>query len=529
MIINESIQCYLFTKMSFTFPTPFIRGRYTDGTQPKSVIDKILTEISGMIRLKPDWQNKINNATIIDKWKNEIKSFNITDKQFQYIIDELCYLSKQGTATIHISPVDGVWESDHLIKDEIKNELIRCVAKLENVPESMKDWHPGSNHQVLDLVHPSLYPYINGVTKIRTEPIPLNLTLESMNAQSKKEQDIFTVDDGYVKKKKSTHSEEPIDYSLSKKYQWLPSELIVNKDGHANILSYINNLHPVEHEDLYNVLEKIFTSFVPLFNYTLTDAANYDEKTTRITVGDWYEGKGIYYNDEDGEGDESTNTVIIPDVESYVPPKAKIPFGLQGRKIQVIFKLANIELTPESLDYPGGSWHVEGMKNENIVASGIYYYYSDNITESRLHFREAIKEPDYEQNDNLGVETVYGLVDDNPLNQDLGYVITKEDRCISFPNIYQHRVEPFTLIDKSKAGHRKILVFFLVDPTHRVLSTENVPPQQFSWCTNECIKEDHLNLTEAKKYREDLMKERKFFIKANTENFFERPFSLCEH
>jgi len=40
-----------------------------------------------------------------------------------------------------------------------------------------------------------------------------------------------------------------------------------------------------------------------------------------------------------------------------------------------------------------------------------------------------------------------------------------EGRCIAFPNIYQHRVSPFELRDKSKPGHRKILAFFLVDPT----------------------------------------------------------------
>ncbi len=40
----------------------------------------------------------------------------------------------------------------------------------------------------------------------------------------------------------------------------------------------------------------------------------------------------------------------------------------------VIVKLANIVLTPEKPRYEGGSWHVEGMMNERIVSSGIYYY-----------------------------------------------------------------------------------------------------------------------------------------------------------
>ena len=31
------------------------------------------------------------------------------------------------------------------------------------------------------------------------------------------------------------------------------------------------------------------------------------------------------------------------------------------RGLQVIVKLANIELTPEKPDYEGGTWHVEGQ------------------------------------------------------------------------------------------------------------------------------------------------------------------------
>lgn len=40
------------------------------------------------------------------------------------------------------------------------------VSKLENVPDSQKDWHPGSDKQVLDLVHPSLYCLVYGVSQI---------------------------------------------------------------------------------------------------------------------------------------------------------------------------------------------------------------------------------------------------------------------------------------------------------------------------------------------------------------------------
>jgi len=54
---------------------------------------------------------------------------------------------------------------------------------------------------------------------------------------------------------------------------------------------------------------------------------------------------------------------------------------------------------------------------------------------------------------------------DGERNQEIGSISTSEGRCIAFPNIYQHRVSPFELIDKTKPGHRKIVALFLVDPT----------------------------------------------------------------
>jgi len=70
------------------------------------------------------------------------------------------------------SPVDGVYQADGLIPQELRETLLKGVAVLENVDDAKKDWHPGSNNQVLDLVHPSLFPYIKGVSRI-TDGSPL--------------------------------------------------------------------------------------------------------------------------------------------------------------------------------------------------------------------------------------------------------------------------------------------------------------------------------------------------------------------
>ena len=53
------------------------------------------------------------------------------------------------------------------------------------------------------------------------------------------------------------------------------------------------------------------------------------------------------------------------------------------------------------------------------------------------------------------------------------------------------QVQPFELADSSKAGHRKILCFFLVDPNNRVPSTLDCPPQQAEWLKREVSMTQH--------------------------------------
>ena len=76
--------------------------------------------------------------------------------------------------------------------------------------------------------------------------------------------------------------------------------------------------------------------------------------------------------------------------------------------------------------------------------------------------------------------------------QDLGQVLTREDRLLVFPNVLLHRVQPFELSDATKPGHRKLLALFLVDPYIKIPSTANIPPQQKAWWTKQVIEDGAL-------------------------------------
>lgn len=76
----------------------------------------------------------------------------------------------------------------------------------------------------------------------------------------------------------------------------------------------------------------------------------------------------------------------------------------------------------------------------------------------------------------------WGLQTGDPCHQYIGSVPIRQGLCIAFPNIYQYRLTPFSLVDPSKEGHQRIIGLYLVDPSIAPLaSTQRVPPQQKAW------------------------------------------------
>jgi hypothetical protein len=144
---------------------------------------------------------------------------------------------------------------------------------------------------------------------------------------------------------------------------------------------------------------------------------------------------------------------------------------------------------------------------------------------------------------------VFGCSNYESSIQYIGDVIAKEGRVVTFPNVFQHQVQPFELEDNTKPGHRKILALFLVDPHIRIISSANVPTQQKDWWAEEMrslgifsqlpaeIYQEVIHhvdgfpipLADAKALRLELMGERKAFVVKHDKKCSEATFSLCEH
>ncbi|KAG8849662.1 hypothetical protein FRB96_000688 [Tulasnella sp. 330] len=536
----------------FDFPHPFEELDEDGGLRPLTLAELRMTELSYALRSKPLWWIKYKDPDIKKKWKAEalvqdIHSGRITEAEADFVLAELAGYDKMRDIETGIqqSCYSHVYESDTLIPSELHSKLVKEITKLEDVPDDEKDWHPRSDNFVLDLVHPSLYCAVYG----RTLSYPLG-----KDKSVRKERDLRP-----LRRPKVVGTT-----CISEHFAWIPTDFHIASRTSAKALSYINNLHP-SHVELYEGISELVARCSGLFDRVLTDLHPVHETLLRIdpkkTPYKWISAEDDPsprdYDADDFEERyqewEQRRTLSIPTVpkegynERYDPSKRAAKCSIVGRTVQVIVKLANIHLTPEKPEYGGGSWHVEGMANEHIVASGIYYYDSENITDSTLAFRTAINfimEP-YEQNDVEGARRVWGL---DFSNQIIGNVKTLQDRCIAFPNIYQHRVSPFRLLDPGKPGHRKIIALFLVDPKQRIPSTSEIPPQQeylareamnsavasslFHKMPSEMLDmvagkvESVMTREEAKKYREKLMDERTAGVDEQNNSYFATEFNM---
>ena len=539
------------------FPSPFEGyDHYSSGAYPYTRIELYFNSISAAIRRKDNWKEKCCNPDILNKWRQEL-SGNVSDmKLFDLVIEQLLLLRQIGhDRKFEISPVENVYQSDTLLSDDLKLMFRELVYDLEM--SSPVDFHPGSKNKVVDIVHPSLYPAVADVTRIRDNPV---LTLLDSWTDNLGSLGLATL----KFKQRNKYNDQGWSYN----FNWIPAEFYVDDMGGVNINSYINNLHPSRYSELYGAIGDIFSRALPLVEQVLSECVFDEDKITKLRLVpnpgrcDMYDPftlrDDLSQDSEDQYEEYYENRVPKPiplpetfpseSFSHYLTPKVT----LRDKRLQVIVKVAKIELTPQDPTYDGGAWHIEGMKNEDIVSTVIYYYSCENITESRLNFRQAIREPFYEQNDVIGTESWYGLRDDDPLNQELGGVVVKEGRIVAFPNTMQHCVQPFELQDKTKRGHRKILVYFLVNPMNRIVSTASIPPQILEWASFHPQSPLHLILnslgvsddvvayiftyldfpmhrTEAEQIRESLMHERSYFVDEFTAESFERPFSLCEH
>ena len=393
---------------------------------------------------KPDWDRNVFDDEIVAKWRIEIvtpaeikqgiashsttnnehdtdevyddgglpesvpttaaQDHGFSPRMFDWAIAELSYKARLLPRINCIEVLDGVWKSDTIVSSSLQESLRGAIARLEDLPAKDLDWHPGSHSKILDIVHPSMYSLVYGVSRVLMDS---SLKCGVNGCLSWVGQGSTT--------SRNPYSQPHTGAGYSSRYQWLPSEIQCSLEtGAVEIRSYINNLHPLQETTavLYPLLEKLIESAIPLWNRTLSPF-----KTNQILpprINDWsnsFEGYGYSFDSgeapsqESGEEDDDfevrygdwkdDRTIVHPEpdsegfrdpslrmkkayadysdgIEKYWDVKPLVDLrrddfgdGQRGR-LQIIVKLVNIHLTPEKPLYEGGSWHVEGMGNESM-------------------------------------------------------------------------------------------------------------------------------------------------------------------
>ena len=393
-------------------------------------------------------------------------------------------------------------------------------------------YHPGSNNQILDIVHPSLYSYVKNFSQLNDIPLRKYIPPPEIKMSKKKKKksnkkktirkkslskagmwnrfkDFFKSTsknnlEGGKRKNRSLQKENNTDFwnrpYEKSNYQMLPSEFEIDSSGKCVIKSYINNI-PREEKKIYNLIERLFEDVLPDFEKMWSYITS-----IRLVDHDIY--------------------TIYDYPEDYCDLKL-VPKSLKDKTLQVITKITKTRLDKNSIE---GAWHVEGMSHENIVASAVCVLNQTSKFQADLKFRrrfsicegEKITSSQRGRPNNYNDSFIFNYLsyfndghNDNPYQDmvPLGKISTKTGSVTVFPNSHIHKLD---LSSSSSNEERTVIVFWLVNPESPIISTANVEAQQ---------REKHWSPKIAKEHQLKFMEERKYY----KQSFNVRSLNLCEH
>jgi len=268
------------------------------------------------------------------------------------------------------------------------------------------------------------------------------------------------------------------------RFQWLPAEVEVDIEGKARFTSPINNLDRAEYPGLVNSLETLFTALLPGFAKV------------------WEYAQYISFVEESEDWEDT----------GYGPVSSPMSFHETG--LQTVVKIADYVFAPGASF--SGVWHYEGMAHEHIVMTGLFYPYSDGLlTGGGLEFKRQFTDAE-------AGKMLYNMPQCRPfwLNDliatgfvPLGCTTTETGKCMVFPNCHAHRVMEI-VNETEETLRRRLVVFFVIDPNHRITSSKDVNPLP-----------RQVSLQTALADRLELMQERKQAKQALNP----REIELCEH
>lgn len=270
---------------------------------------------------KPGWHKKVFDDEIVERWRREALSIPdvdlwnlaiggkyqchrtndgelevrndkpsnikipegiLSEMSFECCINELRskakYFEKTGIV-ITLDASASIAKSDGLVSEDLHESLRNAFDVLQAT--SATDWHPNTNDMVHDLVHPSMYPLVYERTPAFQEECVgvkdaigrwagKGIIIPKDAWERDEERDRYNYGFG-------EDSVPPHHWSTT--YQWLPANVMFQDDGCVHFTSYINNLHPQKHRDIYHTIGKLIETALPLWDQCLAmKSCNYQSR-----------------------------------------------------------------------------------------------------------------------------------------------------------------------------------------------------------------------------------------------------------
>ena len=444
----------------------------------------LMNELTDM----PQWQRKIFDSDFTFEWKNAkiMSGRDITRPMADWCVEEVKYNVSGFLDSKAVPAIDGgVFKSDVAVPKSLSAEFRNTAASLQRATR-----HTNPVNKVSHIVDPYSYPFSWEHTRTLHFEEPLGLsdcisrTCEGQLARQPAESDC--PDDARSRYKN--------DMAFSRRFQYLPFEITFGDrgEGGAKITSYINNVHPMKHRNIYNILESFIDKTIPMFNHSIMAIKAPSYENVRLHVAFMGREPFIKKDVDDFRPAEQRTVLDFADTQGRYRDWLRVDLKKEFWNIglQYVPHVQEIILTPEESIFNGEDWHVQGQRNERICATAVYIYNSENITSARISFRRrihdeeaslaagAIQEPPF-------APEIYGAQSGDPVIQHMGDLELPEGRVITYPNMFQSRLLPFELKDKNKPGCVKMLMLHLIDPNRRMMSTAMVPPQRKDWWADE--------------------------------------------
>ncbi|KDQ51143.1 hypothetical protein JAAARDRAFT_41409 [Jaapia argillacea MUCL 33604] len=523
---------------------PFIEGTmFTGGVGefPRKLVELAMCRMSADIRSCSGWRSEYRDPESRQQWKEESlggkwivsvgsKEFpvKLSERQVDYVLDELSgYASLTNeTGRCQASCFDRIWQSTEplndstledfnhqisLLRDRVVTRSSSSVSPSPQIHSTSNPTTSASDPKPFTTCHDPPFHYLIDPHK---PPLIYNKTLSTNPLLYPP----YQPHPPPYSNHRNVLDPEPageaygISFKGSHKYALIPTDFSI-KAGEVTPLSYINDLYPSlpsshQTQTLTQHITTTLHSFLPLFSATLTSLHRLNPLPHRIPGSPRYTEWSEPSSPEDSPSDdeqgweeyrkrlrtwEMERPVCLPDL-----PEGRYRGGLEERRwkidlmegekvVQVVVSLSEVILDSEHPKYMGTPWHVAGLRNERIVSCGVYICACENITTPNISFRMATVYPQSLQAGDISASLrTYGLSQSTPCHQHLGSVpLSTPGFALTFPNIYQHRFEPFELATPGRQGRLTILELWLVDPELRdsgeVVSTSRIPVQRKEW------------------------------------------------